>query len=215
MRVSNLPKLINAAFNFVILTSKNYNIDESHSLKHSMDVFNNANKIYDSEVKNNLYLEKQKTIIQVSAILHDMCDKKYMDEKVGVQNINYHMSEHMPQKELDIVSNIISTMSYSKVKKNGYPDLGEYQMAYHSVREADLLSAYDVDRSTIYQMQHDNYNYVDSLQKVIELFKNRVLKYIDDDLFITNYSKEKSLFLHQQSEKDILYLKNLQDSLEV
>jgi len=215
MKVYNLQRIINAAFNFVILTSKNYNIDESHSLKHSMDVFNNANKIYDYEVKNNLYLEKQKDIIQVSAIIHDMCDKKYMDDKTGLQNIKNHMSEYMPPNDLDVVSNIISTMSYSKVKKNGYPNLGEYQLAYHIVREADLLSAYDVDRSTIYQMQHDNYNYVDSLQKVIELFEIRVLKYIDDNLFITDYSKEKSFFLHQQSEKDIEYFKKLQESLRI
>jgi hypothetical protein len=215
MRVYNLPKIINAAFSFVVLTSKNYNIDESHSLKHSMDVFNTANKIYDCEVKNNLYLEKQKDIIQVSAIIHDMCDKKYMDEKVGVQNIKKHMSEYMHQNDLDVVSNIISTMSYSKVKKNGYPNLGEYQLAYHIVREADLLSAYDVDRSTIYQMQHDNYNYVDSLQKVIELFESRILKYREDNLFETEYSKERSLFLHQQSEKDIEYFKKLQESLGI
>lgn len=215
MKVTNLPKIINAAFSFVVLTSKNYNIDESHSLKHSMDVFNNANKIYDYEIKNNLYLEKQKSIIQVSAILHDMCDKKYMDEKVGVQNINNHMTEHMPQKELDVVLDIISTMSYSKVKKNGYPDLGEYQLAYHIVREADLLSAYDIDRSIIYQMIHDDYNYVDSLQKVIDLFDIRILKYREDNLFETEYSKKKSLFLHEQSEKDILYLKNLQESLKI
>ena len=215
MKVYNLPKLINAAFSFVILTSKNYNIDESHSLKHSMDVFNNANKIYDYEVKNNLYLEKQKDIIQVSAILHDMCDKKYMDEKIGVQNINYHMRDYMSEKELDIVSNIISTMSYSKVKKNGYPNLGEYQLAYHIVREADLLSAYDVDRCTIYQMEHDNSNYVDSLQKVIKLFENRVLKYREDNLFETEYSKERSLFLHEQSEKDIVYFKKLHESFGI
>jgi len=203
MKVSRLTNIINTAFNFVILTSKNYNIDESHSLKHSIEVFNIANQIYNTEVSKNIFLENQKEIVQVSAILHDMCDKKYMDERIGVENINNAMKKYMSNQQLDVVSNIISTMSYSKVKKNGYPDLGEYQLAYHIVREADLLSAYDVDRCLIYQMMHEKYNYVDSLNYVVNLFTNRVLKYREDNLFETIYSKDKSLILHNKAEKDI------------
>ena len=51
--------------------------------------------------------------------------------------------------------------------------------------------------------------------KVIELFENRVLKYREDNLFETEYSKERSLFLHQQSEKDIEYFKKLHESLNI
>jgi len=107
MKLQCVNNILNAAFNYVIFTSKNYNIDESHSLKHSIDVFNNANKIYNSEIKTNLFLEKQKEIIQVSAILHDMCDKKYMDEKIGVQNINEYMKHLMSPEDLNVVSNIM------------------------------------------------------------------------------------------------------------
>ena len=208
MKLSGITKILNTAFNFVILTSETYKIDESHSLKHSIDVFNIANKIYNTEVNNNKFLENQKEIIQVSAILHDMCDKKYMDESKGVENINFAMKELMSKSDLDVVSSIISTMSYSKVKKYGYPDLGEYQLAYHIVREADLLSAYDVDRCLIYQMMHEKYNYCDSLNMVVDLFNNRVLKYRDDNLFKTAYSKDKSILLHDQAKKDIEYLIN-------
>jgi hypothetical protein len=94
-------------------------------------------------------------------------------------------------------------MSYSKVKKYGYADLGEYQLAYHIVRESDLLSAYDVDRCLIYQMTHENYNYADSLLCVVDLFEKRVLKYREDNLFITEYSKNKSLILHEQAKTEI------------
>ena len=141
MKLQYVNNILNAAFNYVILTSKNYNIDESHSLKHSIEVFNYASKIYDSEINKNILLEKQKEVIQMSAILHDMCDKKYMDEKVGIQNMNNYMKDLMNPTDLRVVSDIISTMSYSKVKKYGYPNLEEYQLAYHIVREADLLSA--------------------------------------------------------------------------
>ena len=209
MKLQYVNNILNAAFNYVILTSKNYNIDESHSLKHSIEVFNYASKIYDSEINKNILLEKQKEVIQMSAILHDMCDKKYMDEKVGIQNMNNYMKDLMNPTDLRVVSDIISTMSYSKVKKYGYPNLEEYQLAYHIVREADLLSAYDVDRCLIYQMMHEKYNYVDSLRCVVDLFEKRMLKYREEGLFITEYSKNKSFVLHEQAKTEIDYIKTL------
>jgi HD superfamily phosphodiesterase len=209
MKLCSASTIVNAAFNFVIFTSKKYNIDESHSLKHSIDVFNFANKIYNSEINKSPFLLEQKDIIHVSAILHDMCDKKYMNEGDGVLNINKYMEPYMPQTELKVVSDIISTMSYSKVKKNGYPNLGNYQLAYNIVREADLLSAYDVDRCLIYQMMHEKFNYSDSLKLVYDLFENRVLKYREDNLFITNYSKSKSYDLHAIAVEDLLEMKKL------
>jgi len=65
----------------------------------------------------------------------------------------------MSSSDLEIIGKIIGTMSYSKVKANGYPELGEYQLAYHIVREADLLAAYDIDRCIIYTMYRDNCEY--------------------------------------------------------
>ena len=209
MKVYSPASIINAAFNFVILTSKNYNIDESHALKHSIDVFNFANKIYNSEIRTKPVLENHKNIIQVSAILHDMCDKKYMNEGDGVNNINKYMGEYMPSPDLKVISDIISTMSYSKVKKSGFPNLGDHQLAYHIVREADLLAAYDVDRCLIYQMMHEKYSYTDALPLVFDLFDNRVLKYRDDKLFVTNYSKCKSYELHLKALDDIKEMKNM------
>jgi HD superfamily phosphodiesterase len=190
-------------------TSRIFNIDESHSLKHSMEVFKIANNIIDSEVKDKPFLLSQKDIIYISAILHDMCDKKYMLEHKGLMLINNYMAPHMPKDKLDVVSNIMSTMSYSKVKIHGYPELNEYQLAYHIVREADLLTAYDIDRCIIYGMEVEGLNYIDALKRAILLFEDRVLKYRSDKLFVTNYSKKLSLSLHKKSLKDIENLKNM------
>ena len=201
--------IINHAFNYVLKTSNVLNIDESHGLKHSMDVYNIASKIYDTEVKNNPYLKEQREIIYVSAILHDMCDKKYITEKTGLDMIKNHMNTCMTTSNLDIVGNIISTMSYSKVKTNGYPDLGEYQMAYHIVREADLLSAYDIDRCIIYGMYKDNINYDEALKRAITLFSKRILNYRSDELFVTDYSKIESIKLHLKAVNDIDILKKI------
>ena len=208
--------LLNKLYNFVIITSKIFNIDESHSITHSMNVYYYTNKIYNYELKNNeniITFEKQKNIIDVSAILHDMCDKKYMDEKVGIERIdNFIQTElktEITNSELDIIKKIISTMSYSTVKKNGFPDLQEYQFAYNIVREADLLTSYDFDRCIIYNMIRNNNNYEESFNDALNIFENRVFKYHNDNLFLTNYGIIESHRLKIDAINRIKVLKNI------
>lgn len=202
-------QLINYAFQYVIDTSIKYNIDESHSLKHSMEVFDFSKKIYDKEIITYPFLSNQKEIIYTAAIGHDMCDKKYMDEKEGIKKYQDYLSAFMTSNDLEIMGKIIGTMSYSKVKSNGFPNLGEYQMAYHIVREADLLSGYDIDRCIIYNMYKEKTDYYNSLLCAFNLFDNRVLKMIDDKLFTTEYGKKESLELHNKAKLTIESLRNL------
>ena len=195
--------IVNAAFQYVIQTSHKHSIDESHAVKHSMDVFHYANKIIKAEFPNNRFLEQQTDIISVSAIVHDMCDKKYVNEHSGIIEMDNFMKDYMNLQQREMVTNIVHTMSYSTVKINGYPNLGAYQLAYHIVREADLLSAYDIDRCIIYGMMKQQFTYTDALQRALELFENRVLKYRSDNLFVTDYSKYESLRLHNKCLYDI------------
>lgn len=188
------------AFKCVMEFTKKYNIDESHSLKHSMEVQRFAENIYVSELGLNPSLLTQKNIIIASAILHDMCDRKYVsDEATAIREMREYMAAFLTEGELDAIVSIITTMSYSKVKKNGYPDLGEYQLAYHIVREADLLAAYDIDRCIIYGMSVDKLAYSVAVERANVLFVDRVMKYRSDGLFVTEWSKAKSLELHNSS----------------
>jgi hypothetical protein len=164
-----------------------------------MEVFGYAKRIYDTEIVTNSFLFNQKEIIYMAAIGHDMCDKKYMDEKEGVKRYQNYLSEFMKPNDLKIMGNIIETMSYSKVKVNGYPNLGEYQLAFHIVREADLLTAYDIDRCIMYNMYIKNTDYHTSLLYAFDLFDNRITKMISDDLFVTETGKKESLKLHTMS----------------
>jgi HD superfamily phosphodiesterase len=215
MKVMNLVTLINQAFRFVVQTSQEYSIDESHALKHSMEVFNYANSIYESELLLNPNLENDRKIIYLSAIVHDMCDKKYMDEESGVENMNKFMKDYISSEELIVVSDIIKTMSYSKVKINGYPDFKEHQSAYHIVREADLLAAYDLDRCIIYKMMRDKFSYTDAMLEAKSLFETRVLNYRNDNLFVTNYSKNKSMLLHKKTLKDVEKVNTLTNIIQL
>ena len=57
MKLTQLGVLINSAISYVIQTSNFYAIDESHALKHSMEVFHLTNKIYESEIIQNPFLK--------------------------------------------------------------------------------------------------------------------------------------------------------------
>jgi len=207
-RVTN--NLLNIVVNYVIITSKRLNIDESHALKHSIDVFNYANNIVESKIQTNPILNKQRDVISVSSLLHDMCDSKYiLNEPSELNNIDNILIQHMNDKDRMAVSNIISTMSYSKVKKNGYPNLHEYQDAYHIVREADLLSGFDINRCIIFGLKKENLEYTDAVKRAIDLYDSRMSKYIEDDLFISEYAIKKANELNNQSKYDISVLQKL------
>jgi len=87
-------------------------------------------------------------------------------------------------------------MSYSKVKQVGYPELGDYQMAYHIVRESDLLCAYDFDRSMIYHIYTNKCSIIEAYNNAHAIFCDRILRHNQDNLFVTDYGKRKSMQLH-------------------
>jgi hypothetical protein len=94
-------------------------------------------------------------------------------------------------------------MSYSYVKVNGFPNMGPYKKAYHIVREADLLSAYDFDRCLIYSLHKKNNELEGAFKDASKIFSDRVLKHNEDGLFVTDYAKQKSLILESNALKQI------------
>ena len=203
--------LLSKVIKFVIASAAKYNIDESHGLSHSLKTLYYANRIFDEEVSRIPSIKPQEKIIYVSAAIHDMCDKKYMDENRGLTYIEEFLQDKLTSVEIDVTKKIISTMSYSKVKQDGFPDLGEYQPSYHIVRESDLLAAYDFDRAMVYFMNnkyslpslpntHSSENILcDSIMDSKDFFNNRVLKQYDDKLFFTSFAKQESVRLYHES----------------
>jgi len=130
-----------------------------------------------------------------------------MNEKEGLVMIdefftNEILSESlMTKNEINVCKAIISTMSYSTIKKDGYPNLGVFQSAYHIVREADLLSAYDLDRCLIFTMEHSksNNSLHDIFAEASTLFHSRILAYIEKDLFVHEFAKKEAYRLHNDS----------------
>lgn len=209
--------LLSKLFHFVLLTTKKYDIDESHGLSHSMNVLHFAHNIYNDEVEKLPDIKYQEKVIYVSAILHDMCDKKYMNQESGIYEITNFLGEtnKITSSEIKAINNIISTMSYSTVKKNGFPDLYEYQPAYHIVREADLLSAYDFDRCMIYNMNMQNGNINAAFDNASKLFETRVFKHKEDGLLLTDYALQQDFSLKQIANTRINVWRNILNTRSV
>lgn len=190
---------LNKLFQFVLAIASKHNIDESHSLGHSMRVFQFAEQIAREEM---LFLRKnegptasgianlveQHPVIQAASILHDTCDKKYRNEGEGLLEVRNLLTPIMPIDQVTATLGIIEHMSYSKVKKNGMPNLGEFQTAFNIVREADLMDAYDFDRSMIYHMHRGGSSVEESYINAHNLFETRVLKHAQDGLLSTQYA---------------------------
>jgi hypothetical protein len=191
-----MTSLLTKLFYFVIATSNKYAIDETHGLRHSMDILRFTHEIFQSELPMNSWLAEQERLIYVSAIIHDMCDKKYMDENEGIARIEEFLKDKLHNSEITATKQIISTMSYSKVKKVGFPDLGRHQHAYHIVREADLLTAYDFERCMMYNIRQQEGNILGAFDSANTLFENRVLKHMEDGLLLTDYARTKASGLH-------------------
>ncbi len=194
-------KLINDLITFILIVTSKYKIDETHDISHSMDVLHYVNNIYEQQVYIYPPLKKYQKIIFVAALLHDMCDKKYMDEDEGIKEICSYLKPRMETDEVEIIKKIITTMSYSKIKKVGFPEFTDMteSWSYHVVREADLLSAYNFDRCMIYHIKKNNGDLESSFHIAEELFNNRVFKHNDDGLLLTEYSKENYITLHNNA----------------
>ena len=201
---------LNQLFAFVLMMSKKYNIDQSHSEGHSMQVLRFAEENMKSQLDMFPYLEDQTDVIITASVLHDMCDKKYMNQEEGSKEIAQFlkMEVKMSPKEVHFTKKIMETMSYSTVKKNGYPEMGDYEMAYHVVREADLLASYDFDRSVIYHLNRGN-NLTSSYYNALEIFYERVFNYNTDKLLISPYAMKKSQSLSMKAIKQMTTWKRI------
>lgn len=198
---SALSSTLDCAFDCVQLLTEKYGIDESHGLSHSLSTLGFAQEIYRSELRTAPELRAQETVILAAAVLHDLCDKKYVDEQEGVAEICRHMRAHssIDEPSLAAVVRIITSMSYSTVKKRGFPQhLGELRLAFHVVREADLLAAYDMDRCVVFGMKVNRLPHSAALREARQLYAARIEKYLGDGLFVTAYGRSRAAQLLNQ-----------------
>jgi hypothetical protein len=172
---------------FVKATCEKFNIDESHGPKHSERVMEIADEIMKTMPD---ITEEQRHMAMMASALHDLCDHKYVDEQVGASLIKSWLINTVNWRPdvADSLISIITTMSYSKLKKQVdlsgnpvYPDHGKWQISYEVARHADLLESYVVARCVIYNKHiHPDWEEDAHWQRVRKLFEERVFTYVKD-----------------------------------
>jgi hypothetical protein len=120
-----------------------------------------------------------------------MCDSKYCDIQTASDFIKEWLLENGWSKSMsDSLIDIITTMSYSKLKKsnpdyrNGnvaYPNHGIWQRAYQITRHADLLEGYRTVRCYLYSKRRmPNSDEAVIWAETEKIIKERVLNYVKD-----------------------------------
>lgn len=211
--------LLSRVLLYLLCTTEENKIDESHAVIHALKTARMANTIYENELMYNPYLKEQKNTIYVSALVHDICDKKYVRGPKRDNCLNdlhsflVEISSSSPASSYasstsssfaNDVLTIITTSSYSHMRKHGYPtglSPGALR-AYHIMREADLFDGYDVERSIVYSLHHIaevKQHLQSAVNNVDSFFAERVFQHNADGLFITEFSKEHSVFKDLQT----------------
>ena len=168
-----------------------YTIDESHGLKHAIGTMKRADDIL-GQLED--VSEDERKIALYAAALHDTCDHKYTDvEEASRQIREWLLKQGWSIMHADAVIEIITTMSYSKLKKMfGYPDHGPWQRAYHVARHADLLESFIVARCVLYDRKiHPERSEDAHWLRAEELFRDRVFTYVSEGwIFMPEALKE-------------------------
>jgi hypothetical protein len=123
--------------------------------------------------------ERELRIIRLACLFHDLSDRKYCNTPASKKEATDAVADWLhihARADKDAIQAIIETMSYHEVHRYGYPQLGPILRAYHHVRVADLLDAYDVRRCYMYQVEKNPEMSVEKCwSMVVELFDERVL----------------------------------------
>ena len=194
-------------YEFVERMCVKYCIDESHDVSHSKDCVHFATELMPVKVS-----EDVRTVILFAAAVHDTVDKKYTSFEAVNEVREFFQSIHLPTTLINAIVDIITTMSYSflvsrRKESLSFPDHGEWEEAYHIVRNADLLCSFRVKRCFQYQKHltpeiSDN----EAMKKVADLFRTRVFAYEINGWLTIDKARSLSTSLRKKAHEDLILI---------
>ena len=197
---------MDSLFNFIEKQCQKYNIDESHGLKHAKGTYHRANEILMSL---NEVSDEERRMALYAAALHDTCDSKYTPVNEAANEIGYFLrSQHWLPEEINALIKIVTSMSYSKLKKSlnsgqiDFPNHGKWQRAYHVARHADLLEGYIVARCVLYNIHLFPEKSMDEhWQRANELFSERVYTYVSEGWIFLPVALKMATSLQEEAQR--------------
>lgn len=188
-----------------------YRIDHSHNLHHSHQVKELGFLIADQDYYLN---NRQKEILYLACMLHDMCDSKYTPKTQSILDVsNFIKKCGVSMTTHEAVMEIITSMSYSQiVKPDGrveYPlwlsaDRHGWGKIFHITRQADLLTSYDLKRMVHYKHEKLHLLYsCDIYTDIIETVETRMSRLLERHLFLSPSAIKIAKQWHQELCRDV------------
>lgn len=192
--------LLISSYQFVTHKSRIHKIDNSHNQIHSKEVLFWANRIIQPLVKTTSFSSSDIDIITQCCLLHDMIDHKYHDLTSEV--VKHLQSCKFSEKDIDVMMRIMNSISYSKiVSKNRitFPEWvehSEHKILYHIVREADLLSSYNIARMIEYRLaKFPLMTDYEIRNDVIRFYHHRMKQLVPNKFFYNKHSEDLAIHL--------------------
>jgi len=173
-------------FSFIERQCLKYKIDESHGLKHAKGTMARAAAL----LATTPLPEDEERVALYAAALHDTCDSKYTRPELAALEIkSFLLSQGWPLEHIEALIKIVTSMSYSKLKRvplnedgtRAFPDHGVWQGAYHVARHADLLEGFIVARCILYNKElYPEKSDDEHWSRAASLFEERVFTYVSE-----------------------------------
>lgn len=192
---------------FIRAKCAHYRIDYSHDLYHSREVAVLGGHIADNDYR---FSARQKEILFLSCMLHDTCDSKYTKPREkAILDISSFLRDKcgVPMAVHDGVLEIITAMSYSQVVSTDgrvrFPpwivNNAALRDVYHTTREADLLTSYDIKRMIHYKHEKLGLLYpCDIYDDIVDTVDRRMSKLLGRNLFVSPTAKKIAAKLHEE-----------------
>lgn len=190
---------------YIEATIKKHGIDASHGKEHLARVGQWCSVLWPRvQPLTDLQPEVELATLLLAAWVHDLIDKKYMDEQEGLCYLQAELSrlQYTPT-QIECISFIITHMSWStrgKRKKQGLPGVPEsrWKKATEFIADCDMLDGYNPWRCKEYTEHHLNLspNNPACIAARRQVMEGRVLKYLTEELH-TDAAREVAQPLHE------------------
>lgn len=195
---------------------KEYNFDSSHDMEHFVNVFYYVSYLISQGERYSLPWcgdhpdgkKRSRRIVLQAAFLHDLIDRKYVDEKDAIIRLRREfIDQNYPDADMIDVIDIITHMSFSKRKERrnqGKEDFKSKSDALAIVCDADILDAYRPERVIAYQ----NSKYPNDPETARKWSKTilvkRVLRYLPENYLFTATARKIAEQMHKLVEKYVV-----------
>ena len=196
---------------FVREKSQYYRIDASHNLYHSHQVKELG---FVLATRDHYLNKREQEILYLACMLHDMCDSKYTPRVQAILDVsNFLKMCHVSMLTHDAVMQIITSMGYSQIVKSDgtveYPlwlstDRHGWAKVFHIVRQADLLTSYDLKRMIHYSREKLGLLYsCDIYQDVVWTTGSRMSRLLERGLFGSPTARQIARQWHHELCQDV------------